>query len=59
MDKKYLKKTTTDKDIETKIYQFEAIHKKINGSLNIVLIFSTNLKNNSYHFVLYRPRTTL
>jgi len=54
MDEKYLKKTTVDKDIETKIYQFKAIHKKINGSLNIVLIFSTNLKTKkTTHTILF------
>ena len=54
MDKKYLKKSTIDKDIETKIYQFEAIHKKINGSLNIILIFSSNLKTKKItHTILF------
>jgi putative transposase len=54
IDKKYLKKTTTHKDIETKIYQFEALHKKVNGSLNIILIFSTNLKNKKMtHTILF------
>ena len=55
IDKKYLKKTTTnDKDIETKIYQFEALHKKINGAINIVLIFSTNLKTKkTTHTILF------
>jgi len=54
MDKKYLKKTTIDKNIETKIYQFEALHKKVNGSLNIILIFSTNLKTQkTTHTILF------
>jgi len=54
IDKKYLKKTTIHKDIKTKIYQFEALHKKVNGSLNIVLIFSTNLKNKkTTHTILF------
>jgi len=55
IDKKYLKKTTiNDKDIETKIYQFEALHKKINGAINIVLIFSTNLKTKkTTHTILF------
>jgi len=45
---------TTHKDIETKIYQFKALHKKINGSLNIILIFSTNLKNKkTTHTILF------
>ena len=54
MDERYLKKTTTHKGIETKIYQFKALHKKINGSLNIILIFSTNLKNKkTTHTILF------
>ncbi len=54
MDEKYLKKRTVDGDIETKIYQFEALHKKIYGSLNIVLIFSTNLKTQKVaHTILF------
>ncbi len=54
IDKKYLKKTTTHKDIETKIYQFEALHKTVNASLNIVLIFSTNLKTDKItHTILF------
>jgi putative transposase len=44
MDKKYFKKTSTDKDIETKIYQFQALQKTINEPINVILIFSTNLK---------------
>ena len=43
MDKKYLKETKVDKEIETKIYQFQAISKTINDPLNVILIFSTNL----------------
>ena len=43
MDKKYLKETRVDKEIETKIYQFQAISKTINDPLNVILIFSTNL----------------
>ena len=54
IDKKYLKKTTIHKDVETKIYQFEALHKKVNGSLNIVIIFGTNLKNKkTTHTILF------
>ncbi len=42
MNKKHLKKTTLNKDIETKIYQFQALHKTINEPINVILIFSTN-----------------
>ena len=45
MDEKYLKSTKVENAIEVKIYQFKALHKKIDGALNIVLIFSTNQKS--------------
>lgn len=53
MDKKYLKKKSLDKNIETKIYQFEALHKTINDPINVILIFSTNLltKKTSHTFL--------
>jgi len=54
LDKRYLKKSKVDKDIETKIYQFEALHKKIYGSLNIIVIVSKNLKNDKQsHTILF------
>ena len=54
MDKKYLKKTTTNKDIETKIYQFEALHKLISEPINVILLFSTNLKTDkTTHTLLF------
>lgn len=43
MDKEYLKETKVEKNIEVKIYQFEALNKKIYGAVNVVLLFSTNL----------------
>jgi len=54
IDEIYLKETKVEDDIEVKIYQFEALHKKITGAVNIVLIFSTNLKNNkTTHTILF------
>jgi len=54
IDNKYCKDSKIEGDIETKIYQFEALHKKISGSLNIVVIFSKNLKTNKVsHTVLF------
>jgi putative transposase len=44
IDDQNLKTTQRDGEIETKIYQFEALHKKIDGVLNIVVIISKNLK---------------
>jgi len=54
MDKKYLQETKIENDIEVKIYQFKALHKKITGTVNIVLIFSTNLSTNkTTHTILF------
>jgi len=37
-----------------KIYQFKALHKKIYGALNIIVIFSKNLSNNkTTHTILF------
>ncbi len=50
----YLKESTIAGDIETKIYQFEALHKKIYGALNIIIIFSKNIKTNkTTHTILF------
>jgi putative transposase len=54
IDEKYCKKSEIKGDIQTKIYQFEALHKKISGSLNIVVILSKDLKNNKVsHMILF------
>ena len=54
MDEKYLKSTKVENGIEVKIYQFQALHKKIDGALNIVLIFSTNQKSKKItHTILF------
>jgi len=54
IDKKYLKERKIENDIEVKIYQFEALHKKILGALNIIVIFSTNLNNGkTTHTILF------
>ena len=46
MDKKYLKDTQIENGIELKFYQLEAIHRKINGAINIVIVVSTKLSTN-------------
>ena len=54
LPEKYLKDTQKDKDIEIKIYQFEALHKTISGSLNIVIICSKNIKTKKEsHTILF------
>jgi len=52
INEEYCKETTIDEDIETKIYQFTALHKKISGSLNIVVIFSRNVKTNKVAYTI-------
>jgi len=46
LDKKYLKETQTKDDIELKFYQIKAIHKKITGAINIVIVVTTKLSTN-------------
>ena len=54
LDKEYLQETKIEDTIEVKIYQSKALHKKITGTINIVLIFSTNLNNNkTTHTILF------
>jgi len=43
LDEKYLKETQKEDDIELKFYQFEAIHKKIAGAINIVIVVTTKI----------------
>ena len=50
----YLKTSSTDKDIETKIYQMKMWHKKFADLLNVVVIVKTNLKTHKVaHVVLF------
>jgi len=54
LDEKYYKDTQIDNDIELKFYQFEALHKTISGSLNIVIVYSKNLKTKKEtHTILF------
>lgn len=52
MDKKYLKESIKEDDIETKIYQFEALSETIYCPLNVILILSKNLKTNRVSITL-------
>jgi putative transposase len=50
----YLKASSTDKDIETKIYQMSLWHKKFADLLNVVVIVKTHLKTQKVaHVVLF------
>jgi hypothetical protein len=54
IDDRYLKETNKDKDIVTKIYQMEMLHKKFADKLNIVIVQKTNTKTNKIaHAVLF------
>lgn len=50
----YLKTSSTDKDIETKIYQLKAWHKQFADLLNVVVMVKTNLQTHKVaHVVLF------
>ena len=50
----YLKASSTDKEIETKIYQMKLWHRKFADLLNVVVIIKTNLKTHKVaHVVLF------
>jgi len=54
IDEKYLQETKIDADVEVKIYQLQALNKKISTSLNIVVIVAKNLKNKKQtHTILF------
>ena len=50
----YLKQTTVEDGIETRIYQAEMLHKEVSQPLNIVIIAKTNLQTGAWaHVVLF------
>lgn len=54
MPETYLKTSSTEKDIETKIYQIQVWHKKFADLLNVVVMVKTNLKTQKVaHVVLF------
>jgi hypothetical protein len=56
----YLKLSSTEKDIETKIYQLKVWHKKFADLLNVVVIVKTNLKTHKVaHVVLFSSDLSL
>jgi putative transposase len=50
---RYLKPSSTDKDIETEIYQMQMWHKKFADLLNVVAIVKTNLKTHKVAHVVW------
>jgi putative transposase len=51
---KYLKQTTVGKQIETRIYQVQALHKEFAQPLNVVVIVKTNRQTGAWaHVILF------
>jgi putative transposase len=51
---KCLKETTTERQIETRIYQTQALHKEFRQPLNVVVIFKSNLQTRAgAHVILF------
>ncbi len=57
---KCLKETTTESQIETHIYQVQALHKEFSQPLNVVIIVKTNLQTRACaHVILFASDLTL
>jgi putative transposase len=60
LPERYLQQTTTEDDIETRIYHAEVLHKDFAQPLNVVIIVKTNLKTKACaHVVLFSSDLTL
>ncbi len=56
----YLKQTTTEKGIETRIYQATLLHREFAQPLNVVILVKTNLRTQAWaHVVLFSSDLTL
>ena len=50
----YLKAISTEKNIQTNIYQTEMLHKEFSQAINVVIIHKTNLKTGTWaHVILF------
>jgi len=57
---KCLKETTTEGQIETRIYHVQALHKEFSQPLNVVIIIKTNLQSRACaHVILFASDLTL
>src|SRR5512135_2149110 len=55
-----LKETTTQDQLETRIYQIQALHKEFSQPLNVVIIVKTNLQTGACaHVILFSSDLTL
>jgi len=51
---KYLQQTTTAKQIETRIYQMQCLHKEFSQPLNVVILVKVNLQTQAWaHVILF------
>jgi len=51
---KYLKQTTVEEGVETRIYQAQLLHKEFSQPLNVVILVKTNLKTQAWaHVILF------
>ena len=51
---KYLKQTTVEDGVETRIYQAQLLHKEFSQPLNVVILVKTNLKTQAWaHVILF------
>ena len=56
----YLKETRVEKDIQTRIYQAELLHKEFSQPLNVVIIVKTNLQTGAWaHVILFSSHLKL
>jgi putative transposase len=60
MPEQYLKETTVEGDIQTRLYQAQLLHKEFTQPLNVVLIVKTNLRTQAQaHVILFSSDLTL
>ena len=60
MPETYLKETTVERDIQTRVYQAQLLHKEFAQPLNVVIIVKTNLRTQAQaHVILFSSDLTL
>jgi putative transposase len=60
MPEQYLKETTVEGDIQTRLYQAHLLHKEFAQPLNVVIIVKTNLRTQAQaHVILFSSDLTL
>jgi putative transposase len=60
LPERYIRQTTVEDGIETRLYHLEAVHKEFASALNVVIIVKTNLTTGAHaHVVLFSSDLTL